>query len=558
MKAKYIILYFCAFWVLMSVLATIVEKRYIANIASDINNTVALAADMAITAVEASDEFFYADTGSATYNENGGVTGRIAPYTVMVPVEESGKTVGYRPATLYMEVASKVWDVNMNEEYAGIQSTMSGVIADSFAGTSGTNKEKIYNFMFGAGLDSKQGGFVAVDSPFGFYAQAFCKGNIALSFVDSIDVPLSEVLYTKEVNGKYELKIGYIPTLLRMGNDVISLLYSSNAQLDARMFICELPDGVGLDAVYNNSVTIPETYIKSINTTKDMYTQIAKWNNFNTTKKDSGVFSGTAYYTTPLSLGMTYLDADLLSYCFVNNMDLIMRSKYLKDDETTSIKHFIYEDAGVGLPTIGLADNRLSSNYESIVKKYNIINDGLFAFVKGDYSNSYYKQAVEGANNITRTSSVTIEYVSIDMFDSANDEILKQVFSAYKGQTETFAGYSSVAEYLHEMSTDIDVATGAKPEHKYIIVAKIDFYADVIVPYTTPLFKDFSAKYRDDGVSPVYENGELQYYDGMSDSNFMDMPIQEDTTNVNGVDLKKSDITGNAMYHYTTYFAVAP
>lgn len=227
-------------------------------------------------------------------------------------------------------------------------------------------------------------------------------------------------------------------------------------------------------------------------------------------KKDGGMVT---YYNTPISLGITYLNKDLLSTLYMNNVDLLMRSKYAK--------------SGFNLNTSKGGNGVLKgSTYASLVKgdlsAYNPINDGLFTVLRGT-------QSTTSANNVKafKGTQPDIVYKVINMYDPANNDLLVMLFGANTG------GMGSKAAYLKSLDNRvINPMTGRPYDEKNIVVAKVTFYLDVIVPYTTIIARDF--------------RGNLD----KTTTNFLDLQ----RSNSNG----KRGASGNTMLEYTRYFAVTP
>lgn len=224
------------------------------------------------------------------------------------------------------------------------------------------------------------------------------------------------------------------------------------------------------------------------------------------------------YFMTPISLGITYINSDLLNQLFLNNMDLLMRAKYDKGGLNLS-----KEEGGNGIYKGTTWQDEIT---DTSLNAYNPINNGKFSLVRGTTKD------VNSGFSTYNGIEPKIEYKVIDMYDSSNDNVLIMLFGANKtdknGKT-----YSSKAEYLKSLDKDkIDPATGSAYTSNLISVAKVTFYADIIVPYQTLSIRDFRANMDSDN------------------KNFIDIR-HEGTTGVKG-------FSGNDCYSYTRYFAVAP
>ena len=218
------------------------------------------------------------------------------------------------------------------------------------------------------------------------------------------------------------------------------------------------------------------------------------------------ISGGEEYYTHPLNIGVTYINEDLLSALFVNNMDVIMRSKYTSKDMSS------YE-GGNGL----LKGSTFSQNIKDTDTTNNPIHNGNFTFFRG-------QQRLTGGGGVGAYEGIkpTVVYKVIDMYDSANDSLLVELFGANKG------GYSTKAEYLQQTDSEIlNPVTRMPYTSKPIVVAKVTFYADIVVPYTTVLVRELA-----------------DYIYGSESSHKMGIK------NENGTDVRRMS--------YTTYFAVKP
>lgn len=568
MKFRYIVFYFLAGWILVILISAILEKQAIGLIAKDVNSTVSLAAEMAINTVQASDEFF---KGSKD----------VGAYDIYVPYISGGKDVGYKRANLYTEMAEKIWGVDISK---GGVSTDLGTISFTAQSNADKNIEKIYQFMYGTGQQSALGMSGNLTEFFKYYSYV---GN---TLNKDTQIPLTNIAYLEGKDGNYELKYGVMPLIMRMGADT---LYNVAGLAEGGAVLHYFKqsgnsNSVSLNQLYSSSnsaydclkeldtvaFTMGKVNAKKGSSPISEFIRVALANGFRTSKKESAIYGGGSYFVTPLSLGLTYLDNDLLSYCFINNMDLLMRTKYIDRSTTSAGKlqtmTFTEKGAGQGLPAeLGL-NQYTTVQQEAIIKNYNVINNGNFALVKGKYD-SYG----DFKSSMKETTSTEITYMIIDMYNNTGDAeqkkatetILKQIFSAYKGgkigdkAASSVGEQSSVSNYLKAISTDTDTITGAPLEHKYIVVAKIDFYADIIVPYTSSVFRDFALRYDSktnlEGTA-IRSHGTYNDITGagqVADNNFLNIGYTERKGTVGE---RISDVTGNTMYHYTTYFAVAP
>lgn len=215
------------------------------------------------------------------------------------------------------------------------------------------------------------------------------------------------------------------------------------------------------------------------------------------------------YYNTPLAYGVTYLNEDLLSRLFVNNVDMLMRYKYEEDLNTA--------EGGNGVLEGATFYDRITDESRKVLDDSNVINNGVFSFVR-------HQSYDTGANTVAYEGvKPQIQYKLVDMYNPANDRLLKYLFGA---NTE---GYPTKAEYLKSLDSNrINPVTNRPWDSKPIVVAKVTFYADVYIPYFSFVFRDFSSAM------------------STAENNFID--IKDEGTNPDG----------SRRISYTRLFAVTP
>ncbi len=226
---------------------------------------------------------------------------------------------------------------------------------------------------------------------------------------------------------------------------------------------------------------------------------------FNTSLKTSG---NEEYYNTPVNLGVTYLNEDFLGTIFMNNVDLMMRRKYSANLNS--------EEGGNGV----LKGVTYSDKVTGELSAYNAINNGSFTVLRG--AKSPTGMNVDAFKGITPE----VDYKVIDMYDSSNDSMLTRLFGTNKG------AFASKAEYLRDLDSGVlDPSTGAPYTTKPIVVAKVTFSLDVVVPYYSIIGRDLASRL------------------GGGANNYID--IEPSGTDVPGA-------AGSRRMVYTRYFAVTP
>lgn len=252
------------------------------------------------------------------------------------------------------------------------------------------------------------------------------------------------------------------------------------------------------------------------------------------------------YYMTPISLGITYFNKELLQTLFMNNMDLLMRAKYARTGEDLNT-----EDGGNGIYQGVFYADLLKSRDR--LGNANPINDGYFTLLRGPA----YDTPVDGVKKYIGVEP-EITYKVIDLYSDSSNNLLETLFGGVAAHNEAAknAGYgvnsySSVADYFRSRDRNIiDYSTGLPYEHKAIVVAQITFKADIIVPYTMPVVREMRGHSTDSGtlgsmiLSGVTNNGG-------AGNNWMDIRRS-------GSGESSQWGNGSELFTYTTLFAVAP
>lgn len=287
------------------------------------------------------------------------------------------------------------------------------------------------------------------------------------------------------------------------------------------------------------------------------------------------------YYLTPLSLGVTYLSEDLLQALFMNNMDLLMRSKYVGDGYNLND-----EDSGNGVLKTNLYANLVD---DVTLDPLNPINNGVFTLLRGNRRST---GGAAGASSACFYDGVApkIEYVVLDMYDTSAEatEVFQQVFGPRYSNTSgnaRFSGRTVSGSLFKEMNqatiNNYKTITGTSSpsilDHKPFVVAKVTFYVDVIIPYTTTLLREMRGRLGDASGSMTSRTlfnpfsgssltiGSLTALAG----NYVDVDTSI-PAGVGGLDfsrilngsgvstLRSGSVPGSMVMSYTTYFAVSP
>lgn len=291
------------------------------------------------------------------------------------------------------------------------------------------------------------------------------------------------------------------------------------------------------------------------------------------------------YTLTPLSMGITYLNEELLQVFYMNNMELLMRAKYADSNGDLPDGY----DGGLGVfkgnSYAGLVD-------DTVLEEYNPINNGKFTLLMGE------KVGSSSVADLYRGLRLpTVEYVVVDMYDNSdkNNIFLKQVLGAKMNKNITISGNNFTYKDLVETSganfKDLDKETinyyksilgsGSIFEHKYMVVAKVTFYADVIVPYSTISLREMRARMTTNETErgkleitgrtlfdPFSEHSDIDMYNASTGlnmankENYVDLITSIETELTNSAVKDKVNMTfehiNSDPMMYTTFFAVTP
>lgn len=271
------------------------------------------------------------------------------------------------------------------------------------------------------------------------------------------------------------------------------------------------------------------------------------------------------YYLTPTSLGLTYIDPNVLDVMFHSNMDLLVRSKFLQQTGSTVSTNSSYS------PIISNVYYPVKNAIETdTFWAENVVNDGSFYYLRGKYDADnqiythngktlpkpkieyiYYNFSAEDIKNCTKTALKT---------DSSAESKLYNKNVGVSGNL----GLTNVerAELNNLLALAINPGTTIErlinrysgSEDYNLIIAKVTFYADIAYPYITSQMRGNAAHFgkKNTGTTAEYSETELRALSVTKEMTEQLYPGVLPSTTVESV-----LVDGNYMYEYTTYFAVA-
>ena len=351
------------------------------------------------------------------------------------------------------------------------------------------------------------------------------------------------------------------PKICMMGNTIVDSKYHKLKELDT-----------GLNVNWGTTGS-SETLLKE-----------EIWNMYdlkNTSKKMTINGETIEYYLTPISLGITYINEDLLQALFINNLDLLMRSKYTTHPDC----NLNSKEYGNGMLSGAFYPELVDTD---TLDYLNPINNGAFTLLRGKrmYSTG------EGAYFYEGTVKPKIEYIVIDAYKdtSENNELLRQIYgprltkkvgadvswdSEFLGKTVSGSLFREMDAKMIEEMESMTGTTGVFKtiyDNKPIVVAKVTFYADFIIPYSTVSLREMRGREMNNSIggrllfNPFSESSNT---DGSSlEGNYVDLEIKTKSAMDGnpGVDLiypedyaftREPGMNSDAMT-YTTYFAITP
>lgn len=270
------------------------------------------------------------------------------------------------------------------------------------------------------------------------------------------------------------------------------------------------------------------------------------------------------YFYTPLNVGLTYINEDLLQALFMNNLDLLMRGKYAQRDSY----NLNNEDCGFGVLKTAIYSNLVDTKINEASEGLNPINNGSFTLLRGEEMSGTSSEV-----KLYKGMKPKVEYIVIDMYDDRYNDLLQIVFGAKTVNESGTEVLSTGAEYrkmnepniLYMQSlTSSSVGNLEAFNHKPIVIAKVTFYADFIIPYMTPGIREMRGRINDGEImsgrgiiNPFMESSTDG--NGALSENYVDITTNIDSSKRGYYNGSSTNLGSNSdAFMYTTYFAVTP
>lgn len=279
------------------------------------------------------------------------------------------------------------------------------------------------------------------------------------------------------------------------------------------------------------------------------------------------------YYLTPTSLGLTYIDPNVLNVMFQSNMDLLVRSRYLQQTGTTISVNSSYT------PVIDNnyypVDNTITSD---AAWARNVVNDGSFYYLRGEYNASSGTYSYDGTTAVLPEPKIEYIYYNFSAEDIAAaksigtttlktdnlPESAEYNKNAALTGSGTLLGLSATerAELNNLLALAINPGTTIERlinrysglEDYNLIIAKVTFYADIAYPYITSQMRGNALHFghENTGTGAQYAETDLRALsvtEKMTEQLYPSISLSPTVESIL--------VDGNYMYEYTTYFAVA-
>lgn len=247
------------------------------------------------------------------------------------------------------------------------------------------------------------------------------------------------------------------------------------------------------------------------------------------------------FYYTPTSLGLTYIDADLLNMLYRNNLDLLMRSKYINgnmlDDYNSVVQNVYYPDSDT-------ATHATSSAFNNT-----FVNNGQFYYERG---NMGYESDPAGGNILAyydmdgnKLENPQIEYIYLNLNDgSAHKQSMAELMNDKALRNVIQRAISPVTDIS---SLKAKMQSTEKSTYE-LVIAKVKFEADFIIPYVTKTMRGMAQHYGADEVA------EMHALDTAGNTQIRDAIIEAGLS-PSLIDFEVGDDEQIHCY-YTTYYAI--
>lgn len=557
LKPRYIVIIFLAMLLCISTICMIIEANLVTNAARLATSYTQIAAECALKSATMTDEFFTSGIGDDAYTDG-------------IATMQNGFKVDVTKAG------------------------SSGLLIDLGSGNFTRDKKdtNVYNLTFGIGrglMSNKAFAYQAYSKM--YKSDAFAKwsreilsaqyGNSTnnLDFTccarpvmwsDTIEYSTSRTVQWLQTRG-----VTYIPKLLTMGTS----LFAENGSLDYAIG--------GTEELYNKledlSVKKTTHSLEKGTTNKffGTYTGNYKslwvenqggavsnadkaqailegsdyWDYRRTTTinydlddfSNQGSSTDIDYYYTPTSLGLTYIDPDMLDILFRSNLDLLMRAGFMDSNGNLNSGY----DSNIRAGYYDSLDTALEGTWGNYA-----VNNGQFYYFRGKPSvNTNGKLTYKDLSGATCSNTPEIEYYYLPISGGDKNPDNKPTVNTLSQLNKNTALRSVIYRAIDPTATPSSLYSNlnnSQDTKTYeLVVAKVTFYADFIYPFKTSTLRGMSHWWGNNSSSSsrIAENESLSM--GITEKALTDLGISPSDIQVESV------VDGCYQYKYTCYYAIA-
>ena len=472
------------------ILSGFVESLYMYEKVSQLNFIMRTAGDMALEQTQITDDFFKPNDSFVVKDRLANATNEHKEFKIKVPNTTN----------------TRFEEANLYQEYTGIDTSLPNA------------KAAIYHKLYSAD-----------GSAFKHELDSTDTGALTKEKIKKIKTPIINI------NSAGGLDTIFIPTLAQMGIANTGT-YKEQTVDDKRKISGDFHNYISSSDLHGMSKELRKGY------ELDRVTKMSELDG-----KDID------YYLTPLSLGITYLDKDLLQLLFINNVNLLMRAKY--SDNMGSGSGYIGRGILRGQTFADVVDNSAGGMDE------NYINNGIISVEVGSPSPGHGKLR-QGSSN--RNERVEVRYKVIDMYNNEkskkNERILKEVLGVIPKSKLNHSSSTPYGDYYKALDLkDRQNGTTVTQLTKPIVVAEVKFKLNTIIPYSTLGMRELRAfSYPNNpGVKSrnLFNINEGHYN---KTNNYLDMRPMQITGTPPDYQADGRPQDGPRLVEYTRLFAITP
>lgn len=547
LKFRNIVIIFLVMLVCISTVCMIIEANLVTNAARTATTYTQIAAECALKSATMTDEFFTSGTSKNGSYMNG-VT-KVQAGTVRNTAGSSGLLIDLNNGAGVDSFSRDEWDTNIYALTFGISSSSN---AQRFA-------EDAYLAMFSTD-EFKNWSSTLLDNSLNQSnkSMTYSLCTRPIMWFDTFLVQSGTNINIKQASGTV-----FVPKLLTMGGELFA---DELGVLDTSELYTKLSNNnvfsTGANTVKKFFGTIAGNYTSiwaqdnsasNAEKAKALLENADYWNYKRQTtitldQSDFGTL-GTLdvdYYYTPTSLGLTYIDPNMLDILFRSNLDLLMRCGYIENGNLADYNSQINP---------GYYNELDDATLDSAAWANCAVNNGQFYYMRGIPTfDSSHKLHYTDLNGMA-CQLPEIEYYYIPISDSSDKNYSKKsLYNTVNNLTNNSALRNVIYRAIDAATTPrslLDEQDSGNDAHTYeLVVAKVTFYADFVYPYKTSTLRGMAHWWGDDSLSGLH----------LSENDTVTMGITQDRLDdLAGVPYTtvESIIDGGTQYKYTTYYAIA-